>query len=59
MNELGLRYILSNPAIHTVIPGAQTPEEVEANFRAGLKGPLPERHPRGGPGNPGIGRLRE
>ena len=41
MNELGLRYILSNPAIHTVIPGAQTPGEVEANFRAGLKGPLP------------------
>ena len=41
MNELGLRYILSNPAIHTVIPGAQTPAEVEANYRAGLKGPLP------------------
>ena len=41
MNELGLRYILSNPAIHTVIPGAQSPGEVEANYRAGLKGPLP------------------
>lgn len=42
MNELSLRYILSNPAIHTVIPGAQNPDEVEKNYSAGLKGPLPD-----------------
>ena len=42
MHELSLRYILSNPAIDTVIPGAQNPGEVDANFQAGLKGPLPD-----------------
>ena len=42
IHELNLRYILSNPAIHSVIPGAQKPEEVEANYQAVLNGPLPD-----------------
>ena len=41
MHELSLRYILSNAAIHAVIPGAQSPAEVDANYQAALKGPLP------------------
>ena len=41
MYELSLRYILSNCFIHSVIPGAQNPAEVEANYQAALKGPLP------------------
>ncbi|HHZ93914.1 TPA: aldo/keto reductase [Candidatus Poribacteria bacterium] len=41
MYELSLRYILGNFAIHSVIPGAQKPAEVEANYQAALKGPLP------------------
>ncbi|MBB13876.1 hypothetical protein CMK22_01330 [Candidatus Poribacteria bacterium] len=41
MYELSLRYILSNSSIHSVIPGAQKPTEVEANYQAALKGPLP------------------
>ncbi len=41
MHELSLRYILSNSAIHSVIPGAQNPAEVNANYQAALKGPLP------------------
>ncbi len=41
MHELSLRYILSNSAIHAVIPGAQNPAEVDANYQAALKGPLP------------------
>ena len=40
MYELSLRYILSEPAIHSVIPGAQRKSEVEANYRAAVKGPL-------------------
>ena len=41
MHEMSLRYILSNPNIHSVIPGAQNPVEVDANYQAALKGPLP------------------
>ncbi len=41
MHELSLRYILSNSAIHSVIPGAQNAAEVDANYQAALKGPLP------------------
>ncbi len=41
MHELSLRYILSNSAIHSVIPGAQNPAEVNANYQTALKGPLP------------------
>ena len=41
MHELSLRYILSQPAIHPVIPGAQNPAEVDANYQAAIKGALP------------------
>jgi len=39
--ELGLRFVLSNPDISTVLMGARSVEEVEANVRAAEKGPLP------------------
>jgi D-threo-aldose 1-dehydrogenase len=41
MHEMSLRYILGNPRIHTVIPGAQKAAEVQSNCDAVLKGPLP------------------
>ncbi len=39
--ELGLRFVLSNPDISTVLMGARSVEEVEANVQAAEKGPLP------------------
>lgn len=39
--ELGLRFVLSNPDISTVLMGARSVEEVEANVWAAEKGPLP------------------
>jgi aryl-alcohol dehydrogenase-like predicted oxidoreductase len=36
-----LRFVLSNPDISTVLMGARSVEEVEANVRAAEKGPLP------------------
>ena len=42
MHELSLRYVLSQPAIHSVIPGAQNLAEVEANYQAAIKGALPD-----------------
>jgi aryl-alcohol dehydrogenase-like predicted oxidoreductase len=36
-----LRYILSQPAISTVIPGMRTPHQVEENTAASDDGPLP------------------
>ncbi len=38
--ELGLRFVLSNPAVCTVLMGARSEEEVESNVRAAGKGPL-------------------
>ena len=38
--ELGLRFILSNPAVSCVLTGARSPEEVEQNVAAAEKGPL-------------------
>jgi aryl-alcohol dehydrogenase-like predicted oxidoreductase len=35
MAEISLRYCISHPACHTVIPGAKTPEQVIENCRAG------------------------
>ncbi len=32
--ELALAWLLANPAVSTVVPGATTPEQVEANVRA-------------------------
>lgn len=39
--ELGLRFVISNPAIACVLMGARSPEEVEQNVAAVEKGPLP------------------
>ncbi|HEX8552104.1 MAG TPA: aldo/keto reductase [Abditibacteriaceae bacterium] len=38
--ELGLRFILSNPAVSCVLTGARSSEEVEQNVAAAGKGPL-------------------
>jgi aryl-alcohol dehydrogenase-like predicted oxidoreductase len=39
--EAGLRFVLSNPAVHCTLMGARTPQEVEQNVAAVAKGPLP------------------
>jgi aryl-alcohol dehydrogenase-like predicted oxidoreductase len=39
--EAALRFILSNPAVCTVIPGMRTVQHVRANARASDAGPLP------------------
>jgi aryl-alcohol dehydrogenase-like predicted oxidoreductase len=39
--ELALRFVISNPDIHTVLTGARSREEVERNVAAVEKGPLP------------------
>jgi len=39
--ELGMRFLLADPDFATVIPGAKTIEELEANVRAIRAGPLP------------------
>lgn len=39
--EVGLRFVLSNPAVSTVLFGAASPQEVERNVAAANKGPLP------------------
>lgn len=39
--EMGLRFVISNPAISSVLMGARSPEEVEQNVAAVEKGPLP------------------
>jgi predicted aldo/keto reductase-like oxidoreductase len=38
--ELGLRFVLSNPDISTVLMGARSPQEVEQNVAAAERGPL-------------------
>lgn len=40
--ELALRFLLSNPQISTMIPGAANVEQLEANVAAVKRGPLPE-----------------
>jgi aryl-alcohol dehydrogenase-like predicted oxidoreductase len=40
--ELALRFIISNPDISTVLTGARSVREVEANVASANKGPLPE-----------------
>jgi aryl-alcohol dehydrogenase-like predicted oxidoreductase len=40
--ELGLRFILSNPEISTVLTGVKSPEELEQNVRTLEAGPLPQ-----------------
>lgn len=40
--ELALRFVLSNPDVHTVLSGVRSAAEVESNVAAAAKGPLPE-----------------
>lgn len=40
--ECAMRFVISNPDVHTVLSGARTPEEVDANVAAIDKGPLPQ-----------------
>ncbi len=40
--ELALRFVISHPAVTTVIPGARSRAQAEANTRAGAAGPLPQ-----------------
>jgi aryl-alcohol dehydrogenase-like predicted oxidoreductase len=39
--ELGLRFVLSNPNVSSVLMGARSAEEVEQNVAATARGPLP------------------
>lgn len=39
--ELALRFVISNPAVHTVLMGARSAAEVEQNAAAIARGPLP------------------
>jgi aryl-alcohol dehydrogenase-like predicted oxidoreductase len=39
--ELGLRFVLSDPRVHTTLMGARSVEEVDANVAAVDNGPLP------------------
>jgi len=39
--EMGIRFVLSDPNVHTVLMGARSAEEVEQNVRAAESGPLP------------------
>ena len=42
MAQLALRFILSNPAVTTVIPGMRRPEHLADNIAAAEAGPLSE-----------------
>ena len=42
IHELGLRFVISNPDISTVLMGARSVAEVEANVAAVEAGPLPQ-----------------
>jgi aryl-alcohol dehydrogenase-like predicted oxidoreductase len=50
MPEVALRFILSNPAVTTIIPGMRKEAHVSANTAASDAGPLPDEL---------LGRLRE
>lgn len=39
--ELGLRFVISNPGVSSVLMGARSKAEVESNFAAVAQGPLP------------------
>lgn len=39
--EMGIRYLLSDPDVSTVIPGPRTVAQVQANVASARKGPLP------------------
>jgi len=40
--EMGLRYLLSDSAVSTVIPGPESLKDLRLNLQAAAKGPLPE-----------------
>jgi len=40
--EAGMRFVISNPAVHTVLMGARSAAEVEQNTAAISRGPLPD-----------------
>ena len=40
--EAGIRFVLSNPDVSTVLMGARSEEEVERNADAAERGPLPK-----------------
>lgn len=40
--EMGIRFLLSDPQVSTVIPGPRKVEELKANLEAARKGPLPQ-----------------
>lgn len=42
ITECAIRFVISNPHIHTTLMGARSPEEVESNVAAIAKGPLPD-----------------
>ncbi len=42
LTDMTLRYILADPNIHAIIPGAREVCHVEQNIQAALAGPLPE-----------------
>jgi aryl-alcohol dehydrogenase-like predicted oxidoreductase len=41
LTELAIRYILADPGVDTIVPGAQTAAQVTDNLRAAEAGPLP------------------
>jgi len=42
MAQVSLRFCISHPACHTVIPGAKTPDQVKDNCAASDLGPIPQ-----------------
>ncbi|MEQ8860418.1 MAG: aldo/keto reductase [Pseudomonadales bacterium] len=48
--ELALRFVLSNPDVHTVLSGVRSAVEIEQNVAAAARGPLPQQL---------LGRLEE
>jgi aryl-alcohol dehydrogenase-like predicted oxidoreductase len=40
--EMALRFILSEPAVSTIIPGMRTLTHVDSNIAASAEGPLPD-----------------
>jgi len=42
VTEMAIRFILNDPGIHTIIPGAQKVQHLRENLAAAAKGPLPE-----------------
>ncbi|OGV63792.1 MAG: dTDP-4-keto-L-6-deoxy-hexose 2,3-reductase [Lentisphaerae bacterium RIFOXYB12_FULL_65_16] len=42
ITEMAIRFVISNPAIHTVLMGARSAAEVDSNVAAVARGPLPK-----------------